>query len=189
MRANDAPELQRRLLQLADALAGKAPSAAGLVVWLDALAECDASDVWAVLVDWPKSHAKMPLPAEVLKAARDVASARRERIAQAERDAERKAADSLARNLSRFQPEGGRMTPAYLEFKRAMAELKRRPKPHPKQWAYDLRDKESRGEFLYPVQRENWRAALRETSRTALETEDEREARLEREAIQSEAGA
>lgn len=186
MRANDAPELQRRLAQLADALAGKAPSAAGLVVWLDALAECDASDVWSVLTDWPKSHAKMPLPAEVLKAARDVASARRERIAEGERKAADTAAKRLTHTLDGAYSAG--KSSAWKAAQAAISEIRKRPKPSGKSWAFALRDRENAGEFLYPVQRENWRAALRETSRTALETEDEREARLEREAIQSEAG-
>lgn len=187
MRSSDAPELQRRLSQLADALAGKAPSAAGLVVWLDALAECDASDVWAVLVDWPKSHAKMPLPAEVLKIARDVASARRERIAEGERKAADVAAKRLANTIDGSYV--GAKSAAWQAAQRAIAEIRKRPNPTGKAWAFALRDRENAGEFLYPVQRENWRAALRETARTAVETEDEREARLEREAIQAEAGA
>jgi hypothetical protein len=188
MRANDAPELQRRLSQLADALAGKAPSAAGLVVWLDALAECDASDVWAVLVDWPKSHAKMPLPAEVLKIARDLASARRERIAEGERKAADVAAKRMAKTIDGASWPGGKSN-AWKAAQQAIAEIRKRPKPTGKAWAFALRDRENAGELLYPVQRENWRAALREMARTAVETEDEREARLEREAIQAEAGA
>lgn len=188
MRSSDAPELQRRLSQLADALAGKAPSAAGLVVWLDALAECDASDVWTVLVDWPKSHAKMPLPAEVLKAARDVSSARRERIAEGERKAADAAAKRLAQTIDGASWPGGKSA-AWQAAQRAIADIRKRPKPTGKAWAFALRDRENAGQFLDPVQRENWRAALRETARTAVETEDEREARLEREAIQAEAGA
>lgn len=188
MRSSDAPELQRRLSQLADALAGKAPSAAGLVVWLDALAECDASDVLAVLTDWPKSHAKMPLPAEVLKAARDVASARRERIAEGERKAADAAAKRLAQTIDGASWPGGKSA-AWQAAQRAIADIRKRPKPTGKAWAFALRDRENAGEFLYPAQRENWRAALRETARTAVETEDERGARLEREAIQAEAGA
>lgn len=187
MRASDAPELQRRLSQLADALAGKAPSAAGLVVWLDALAECDASDVWSVLTDWPKSHAKMPLPAEVLKSARDVASARRERIAEGERKAADTAAKRLTQTLDGAYSAG--KSSAWKAAQAAIAEIRKRPKPAGKSWAFALRDRENAGEFLYPVQRENWRAALRETAKKTVESEDEREARLEREAIQAEAGA
>ena len=78
------------------------------------------------------------------------------------------------------------MTPAYAAFKRSLVELKQRPKPHPKAWAYQLRDREAAGENLPSVARENWRVALRENLPVS-ETEDEREARLEREAIQAEA--
>jgi hypothetical protein len=187
MQKHELPELSQRLAQLADALGGKAPSAAGLLVWGDALAECERIDVVSVLTDWPKSHAKMPLPAEVLKLARDAASVRRERAAAAEQAAERAAAQALQKP-GHWQPEAGRMTPAYAAFKRALAELKQRPKPHPKAWAYRLRDREAAGENLPSVARENWRAALRENL-TVSETEDEREARLEREAIQAEASA
>lgn len=185
MRPSDANELARRLANLADALGAKAPGASGLAVWLDALSECDGSDVWAVLVDWPKSHAKMPLPVEVLKAAREAAAARRERIAEGER----KAADVAAKRLAQTMDGefAGAKSDAWKAAQRAIAEIRKRPKPSGKDWAYALRDKDARGEFLYPAQRENWRAALRETARTAVETEDEREARLEREAIQAEA--
>lgn len=36
-----------------------------------------------------------------------------------------------------------------------------------KQWAYDLRDREERGEQLTPAQRETWRIALRERATEA----------------------
>jgi hypothetical protein len=181
MQKHELPELSQRLAQLA-------PSAAGLLVWGDALAECERIDVVAVLTDWPKSHAKMPLPAEVLKLARDAASGRRERATAAEQAAERAAAQALQKP-GHWQPEAGRMTPAYAAFKRSLVELKQRPKPHPKAWAYELRDREAVGENLPSVARENWRVALREnlTISPEVETEDQREARLEREAIQAEA--
>jgi len=190
MHKHELPELSQRLSQLADALGGKAPSPAGLLVWGDALAECERIDVVSVLTDWPKSHGKMPLPAEVLKLARDAASGRRERAAAAEQAAERDASKALQKP-GHWQPEAGRLTPAYAAFKRALAELKRRPKPHPKAWAYRLRDREAAGENLPAVARENWRAALRENLRISqeAETEDEIEARLEREAIQADSRA
>lgn len=187
MRPSDANELAKRLANLADALGGKAPGASGLAVWLDTLAECDGSDVWAVLVDWPKRNARMPLPAEVLKAARDVASARRERIAEGERKAEDMAAKRLAQATDGART--GTNSDAWRAAQREIARIRKRPKPGGKAWAYALRDREAAGEFLYPAQRESWRAALRESARASVEaeTEDKREERLEREAIQAEA--
>lgn len=76
MHKQEIPELSQRLAQLADALGGKAPSPAGLLVWGDALSECRTDDVKAVLTDWPKSHTKMPSPAEVLKRCREMSSDR-----------------------------------------------------------------------------------------------------------------
>jgi hypothetical protein len=188
MQKHELSELSQRLAQLADALGGKAPSAAGLLVWGDALAECERIDVVAVLTDWPKSHAKMPLPAEVLKLARESATGRRERAASAEQTAERDAAKALQKP-GHWKPEAGGMTPAYAEFKRSLDELKRRTKPTPKAWAYRLKDIEEVGVNLPPVAKENWRAALKENLRISPETEDQIEARLEREAIQAEASA
>lgn len=180
MRPSDANELARRLANLADALGGKAPGAAGLAVWMDTLAECDASDVWGVLIDWPKSRAKMPLPTEVLKLAREVASERRERIAKAEA--------RIGQTFDVAAIRGDLSCPAYAAFRDAVVRLRRTPKPQPKAWAYALRDRENRGEFLFPVQRENWRAALRETTRAGVEsmTEDELEALRERDAMRAE---
>src|SRR5512139_402776 len=78
MHKQELPELSQRLAQLADALGGKAPSPAGLLVWGDALAECKTDDVKATLTDWPKSNTRMPSPADVLKRCRELAAARRE---------------------------------------------------------------------------------------------------------------
>lgn len=181
MRPTDLPELERRLTDLADALGGRAPSKAALRVWLDTLAECTMPDVSSVLTDWPKSHAKPPLPAEVLKACRDRLSDRIERQAAVDREA--------GKTFSVDRLKGDPNSPAYRAFQAALAELKRKPKPGPKDWAWRLREKEIRGEFLYPVQRENWRAALRGMPGAEMPSESEAdiEARLEREAIQAEA--
>ncbi len=70
MQKTDLPQLEERLKELSEALGGKPPSKAALKVWLDALTEFQTDDVWWVLTDWPKSHAKAPLPAEVLKLCR-----------------------------------------------------------------------------------------------------------------------
>lgn len=79
MNKHNVIEFSARMTQLSDALRADPPTEAAIEVWLDTLKECIFSDVLFVLTDWAKSHAKMPLPIDVLKAARDLASARLER--------------------------------------------------------------------------------------------------------------
>jgi len=76
MTKSELPELSQRLAQLADALGGRSPSPAGLMVWGDALAESRMDDVQAALSDWPKRYSKMPVPADILKIARERVSDR-----------------------------------------------------------------------------------------------------------------
>jgi hypothetical protein len=71
MTKHELHELANRLTQLADALNGKPPSPAGLLVWLDALGELPLATVLAVLSDWPKANSRMPVPADILKLGRD----------------------------------------------------------------------------------------------------------------------
>lgn len=180
MRPADLSELERRLGDLAEALGGRAPSKAALRVWLDTLAECDAGDVWPVLTEWPKSHGKPPLPAEALKAARELAAARRERVAAADRDAGKAFSPAALR--------GDPRSPAYQEFRAALAALKARSRPSGKAWAWRLRERELAGERLNEAQRQNWRAALRGDGAAAIDRGDDDEARREREAIMAEGG-
>lgn len=179
MQRSDLPMLEDRLQQLADALGGRAPSAAGLLVWLDALKEVHFDDVKAALSDWPKSNVRMPAPAEILKATREATS----RLIEA-----RAAEFSKGNRAPVPAPKGDPNSPAYLAFKAAMVELKKRPRPQGKDWAWKLREREISGEELLPVQRENWRSALRGVPGAEVpdETESQREARLEREAIVAE---
>jgi hypothetical protein len=181
MRKSELPELSTRLAQLADALASRAPSTAGLAVWLDALAECAMADVLAVLVDWPKSHAKMPLPADVLRLCRDRMTDR----------TERQAAEFAKSARAQWSPEklrGDTASPQYLAFRRALATGKRRERPHPKAWAHKLRDREAAGEQLLSTASDAWRAALRMESPPAPADLDD-EALAERLAIRAEACA
>jgi len=173
-------ELSTRLAQLADALGGRAPSAAGMLVWLDALGECRLPDILDVLRDWPKSHAKMPLPAEVLKLAREMLTSRTEAVA-----------DGYAKTArAPFSPaefKGDPNCAEYRAFRAFYAQHIRRSKPAPKAWAERLRDREAAGEQLNHAQSEAWRRALRAPRKVdAQETDGEREDRAERDAIQSE---
>lgn len=175
MQKYELPELSERLAQLADALGGRAPSPAGLMVWGDALTECGRDDVMAVLSDWPKSHAKMPLPAEVLRLCRERLSARVEGVA-------------AQRAKSNRDPWSATSLPASTAAARQhMAEIRRilrQPKPDKKAWIARALAAGASQPYAYAL-------ALKAAGgprEQQHETEAEREARLEREAIQADAG-
>lgn len=174
MQKHELPELAGRLAQLADALGGRAPSPAGLLVWLDALAECSMPDILAVLTEWPKRHHKMPLPAEVLAQARARLSERVESQAEKNRREAPSLADMIAglrRNMSDEAKAAREQIADWLKSSGANGRNWRA-------WARELKAREEAGEPLSEVQREAWRTALRLT-----ESDAEREARSEREAI------
>ena len=103
MQKQELPELSQRLSQLADALGGKAPSPAGLLVWGDALNECRFDDVKVALSDWPKKNIKAPAPADILKVCRERVSIRIED--EARRNAEWKSARHFLRKAGKsFAP-------------------------------------------------------------------------------------
>ena len=164
MQKHDLPDLAKRLAELADALQGKAPSAAGILVWLDALGECSADDVRAVLSDWPKSHGKMPMPNEVLKLARDRLSGRIERTA----------AENAKDNRKPWSPDALRgSTEVGKEHLRRIKAALARPKPSRKEWA--TRIPAGAGDYAHRL--------AEKVSGMPREAD---EAQLEREAIQAE---
>jgi hypothetical protein len=119
VQSTDVTELSMRLAQLADALGGKPPTAAAMKVWYDALAECAMPDVLAVLTDWPKTHAKAPVPMEVLKLSNERISSRLERESK----------DRARESRQPWSPEklqGDQNSAAYQQFKRDFAALRAR---------------------------------------------------------------
>lgn len=168
MTKGDIPELSQRLAQLADALGGRTPSPAGLMVWGDALAESRMDDVQAALTDWPKRFSKMPVPADILKIARERVSDRVEN--QLKRDA--------------LLTDGKALAPAFKAAnsavaRRELAKIKEILKDchgsfvagtwthiagnsslDPLKWARVLRDRHESGEQLGVMQIRNYRAAL-----------------------------
>ena len=169
----DLNELSQRLAELAEVLAGKAPTKKGLQIWLETLATYPMADVLSVLTDWPRAHAKSPLPVDIVQACEELAKRRRE-------------------NLARTYAEQARVPwspadlPANSEIARCeLAKIKAiltTPSPDPKAWAHKLKVREQAGEQLSIAQAELWRAALQET----LTSESDEEARLERQVIQAE---
>lgn len=181
MQRHDLPEVLKRLAALAELYGAKPPTPAAAELWAHVLGECLIDDVRAALTDWPKARAKMPLPSEILALARERMSERVE--AQAKREA---AAARVDWTPDKLAPADGQRSASYLAAKHALAELKHQPKPHPKLWAEILRDRELAGEQLSAVQQQNWRAAIGARDAVPQETEAEREARIEREAIVAE---
>ena len=164
MQKHDLPELTKRLAELADALGGKAPSAAGILVWLDALAECAVDDVRAVLSDWPKSHGKMPMPNEILKLARDRLSVR----------VEKRAEDNAKHNRKPWSPDALRgSTEVGKEHLRRIKAALAMPKAARKAWA--TRIPAGAGDY-----------AQRLAEKVSGMPREADEAQLEREAIQAE---
>lgn len=167
MHKQELPELSSRLSQLADALGGKAPSPAGLLVWGDALAECRTDDVKAVLTDWPKSHTKMPSPAEILKSCRELAAARREAAEAIERA---KGGGGLEKVFANANTEVARA--ALKGILEMLADCKPglvagtfhpisgRPDADHKAWAKKLKARHEAGESLSPQQIQMYRSAL-----------------------------
>jgi len=177
MERNDSAVLTDRLTELAEALGGKAPSPKALNVWLDALKECGREEVLAVLTDWPKSHAKMPVPSEILKACREQLSTR------IERDAVKRAQESSKALSGVYQPQGRSEVgkAALVEIKAILADstpgyvagnfqhVGGNSSIDPKGWARVLRVREAAGEPLSIMQRQAWRAALGVDAKAAAE--------------------
>ena len=167
MTKSDLPELSQRLSQLADALGGRPPSPAGLLVWGDALSECWVDDVQIALSEWPKKHTKMPAPADVLKLARERVSNRVE--SQVKRDAMEdgkalapafKAANSAVarRELAKIKEilkdcRGGFVAGTFTH-------ISGNSSMDPLGWARVLRVRHESGEQLGVMQIRNYRAAL-----------------------------
>ena len=173
MQVIDLKALETRLNELSEALGGRPVSAGALKVWRDTLAECAFSDVLFVLTDWAKSHAKAPLPSEVLRLARDRRSQSIED--QAKRDAV---------GAPEFAPE--KFVANTDIAHRAMAEIRKIlsvPKPDPRIWASRLRDRKQAGEKLTWAQ-EYWLSEYVRLGHSFVGVD--REAQLEREAIQAE---
>jgi hypothetical protein len=74
----DLQVLANQLNALAEVYERKAVTPKALEVWFDTLREFPCEQVMALLIGWPKSHHKMPVPSEVWKAMNEWAIERRE---------------------------------------------------------------------------------------------------------------
>lgn len=174
MNRNELPRLTDRLAELAEVLGGKPPSAKAAMVWLDALAECQIDDVLAVLTDWPKSNSRMPLPADILNRARNRLSDRIERLAEENKKNAPKWSEMMTGLRENLSPAA---INARAELAAWAATAKSKARDH-KAWAKKLKADEEAGKPLLYVQQQAWRKALR-----IKETDAQKEARIEREAI------
>ena len=158
----DVPRLSTRLGELADALQGRAPSSAGLTVWLDALREFKFDAVLGALSSWSVAHVKMPAPADIVKVCRDSASARLERDAARQRD---------AGGFSMPNPNSPVAKRELAKIKDALSDCHGKliaghfrhisgRDADPKEWARVLQVREAAGEVLSLTQLVIWREAL-----------------------------
>lgn len=98
----DHPQFIERLVQLADALGGRAPTQAGLAIWIQTLKEFQFHEISDQLDAWAKRSTKMPAPADVWKACNEYRTDRLEQAAKVEKVRERKEADAAFKRSDRL---------------------------------------------------------------------------------------
>jgi len=86
MTPTEIPMFVESVMQLADALGGKAPTQAGLKVWIQVLREFPLPEIIDQLDGWAKRSNKMPAPADVWKVCNERRIDRLEASAAAERN-------------------------------------------------------------------------------------------------------
>lgn len=121
MNRTDIPTMAKQLNVLADVFDKRHVSENAAVAWFDTLKEFPVERVTGVLISWPRSHVKFPVPAEVWRSCNDMGVADRERQARA---------DALV-NKQEFHPGvGGRQAG---EFLKQMKTILKQPKWSPRQ--------------------------------------------------------
>jgi len=124
----DTPLLSENLINLADAIGGKAPTQAGMKVWIQTLREFPINEIVDVLTNWAKRATKMPAPADVWKSLNDARAERMESdAATRKREYEHEAKQTMHRNPVIAQ-----------KLSALLAEMRGRPKNDPKEWASNL---------------------------------------------------
>lgn len=98
------PRLIEKLNSLAETFDKKPVSVKAAEMWFEALREFDAELILSLLANWPKTHGKFPVPAELWKACNEIASEEREKRQQREKV-------ELERSYKNFQrtPHGEKM--------------------------------------------------------------------------------
>jgi hypothetical protein len=176
LKPEDSPALKREIETLA-AIWPRRISQTTIEAWFQVLSEYSIDVVRWAFDQWPRTHDHFPAPSDIRRLVGDE-SARRSFM----REKRLESVDASQWRRNAAQTAAG--VSALDQIKR----IKSSPKPPGMAWAHRLREREERGEQLTGTQASLWRQALRVYGpSTAPETEDEREARLEREAIQDEA--
>lgn len=175
LRPEDAPALRREIEALASIWPRRINQTA-IELWFQILSDYPIEVVRWAFEQWPRNHDHFPAPSDMRRLVGDE-HARRAFM----REKRLESADACTWRRNAAQTAAG--AAALDEIKR----IKSTPKPPGLAWAHRLREREERGEQLTGTQASLWRQALRVFGpSTAPETDDEREARLEREAIQEE---
>jgi hypothetical protein len=127
----DLQVLANQLNALAEVYERKAVTPKALEVWFDTLREFPCEQVMILLIGWPKSHHKMPVPSEVWKAMNEWTIDQRERHA------------FLDRQAPAFHPGvGGKQAEAFIK---AMRETLNKPKWSPLEHWQRVHDRQPDG--------------------------------------------
>ncbi len=178
----DAPAIKRHLDALTSIFGRKPLNEVAVTAWFQHLREYPIEVVTWAMGEWPAIHDHFPAISQMRKV---VGEEHARRCHARDRRLNAVGEDALTKCAQQSEI-------AKREFARARA-IWGSPKPHPMTWAQRLRDRERCGEVLTPMQAKLWRDALDRyphamaDAHPAKESDDQREARIEREAIQAEA--
>lgn len=181
MKPVDAPELKRALERLASIWPRKFTEDT-FKVWFEILADFDIDYVRRGFEQWPRNNNHFPAPADMRKLMDEERSRR-----LLMKDKRLQAVDA-----QQWRNNAGQTT-LVKESLQKIKQIKTSPRPPGLAWAVRLQRLEQEGEKLNAMQSRLWREALGfHRSAPAVEpeikpeTEEQREARIEREAIQAE---
>ena len=173
----DAPAVKRHLDSLSSIFGRKAPNEVAVTAWFQHLREYPIEVITWAMDRWPADHDYFPTIAQMRKLVGDEHARR-----CSARDRRLESVDASQWRQNASQTAIGR------EALQRISQIKATRKPPAMTWALRLRKAEECGAVLSLLQRRLWREALGVKSEPPPpETDDDREARLEREAIQTEA--
>lgn len=143
-------DLDVALSECAEFYSRRAPTERGVRVWARKLRHLPIAAVTEAIDNHMAAGKAMPTPEEILVKAQEIHA----RVLRERDERLRALPGGPARALTAEQKA----------LLRQLVDRLRSPPPRPRgelEWAHRLRERELAGEELHPVQRENWRAALR----------------------------
>lgn len=137
MKREEIPVLAEQLNSLAEVYGNRQLSQAAIRVWVDTLKEFPLEKIMGLLIDWPKSNAKMPTPSQCWQTINEREIETRERV-----NAEEKKRFEREMREGWRTPEGARIATVIRGF------LAKQKKRDPKQWARDIIEAHESGGVL-----------------------------------------